>query len=279
MAEALTLIGGLAAIMQLSGTMVNLTGNLRTCVNTIRSAPKEIESFILETSVFTDLLCYFHDITKELADKLDRRFDATRVALIRKITGQCEVVKDGFAHLVARFGEINSAHAAPFNTLWVRILWLWKKPDVPELRLSIQSAIANLLLISNCFKLEEKIRSHGKDGEIKMLQGKLINYASTARKLRCKLAKRQRRKRPSERLPEIDELEDYVIDTIESHTSHPEPPRQGQRKPLFAKIGGKWVEAIMTEDGIRLKRPTSSQSTNERLEKGLSRAQAWVQVV
>ncbi|KAI2467551.1 hypothetical protein F4781DRAFT_307930 [Annulohypoxylon bovei var. microspora] len=294
MAEALTLIGGLAAIMELSGTMVKLTRDLRVCVNTIRSAPKEIESFILETSIFTDLLCYFHNLTKEFANKLDQKFEATRAGLVRKIARQCELVKEGFAHLVARFVEINDPNLVPFNTFWVRIIWLWRKPDVPELRLSIQSATANVSLLSNCFKLEETIRKNGNDDEIKMLKKMLKNCVSTAKKLRHELAEHQRRKHPSGTWSEIDrdksynismkgsrQLERYAIDALKSYTleaplesrrssrrksSRQEPPRHMRQESRVSArsapaSGGNSTE-VYDEGSIRHKRhQTSSQNT------------------
>ncbi|KAI1481206.1 hypothetical protein F4774DRAFT_61290 [Daldinia eschscholtzii] len=88
MAEALTLIGGLAAIMQLAGSMVKLTKELRVCVRTIRSAPKEIRYFMLETSIFTDQLCYFHDVAKESAAVMNENSKAKRAELVQKILRQ-----------------------------------------------------------------------------------------------------------------------------------------------------------------------------------------------
>lgn len=269
MAEALTLIGGLAAIMQLSGSMIQLTRTLRKCVDTICSAPKEIESFILETSIFTAQLGYFHSLTKEFATRLNQNYKTTRADLIRKIARQCELVKDGFAHFVQRFVEINNfdhdSNLAPFHTPWARFLWLWKKPDIPELRLSIQSAISNLVLLSSCFQLEEKIETHGKNDEIKMLKWQLQDYKLMAAKLRDELAKRQNRKHPSERSPKIDDLEKYVDDMIHS------------QEPLIARLPNEeMVPVVMTEHGIVPARPLSSHSANERLKKKVARARSWI---
>lgn len=163
MAEALSLIGSLSAIMQLAGYLMKSTRELIACVNTIRSAPKEIEYFILETSIFTDQLRYFHDLAKDSTEKLDEKFKAKRALLVRKIVRQCRLVGRGFSPLVKRFVEVNGTGTEPFNTLRARILWLWKKPDVPELRLSLQSATANVMLLCNLFSYEELIRKNAND--------------------------------------------------------------------------------------------------------------------
>ncbi|KAI1142566.1 hypothetical protein F5Y05DRAFT_231182 [Hypoxylon sp. FL0543] len=231
MADPFSLIGGLAAIMQLSGSLVKLTKNLLYCMRTIRSAPEEIEAFILETQLFTDHLFYFHDLAKESTEKLNQEFKAKRAVLIQKIVRQCKFVRRGFARLVRRFIEINGSGTAPFKTLWARILWLWKKPDVLEVRLSILSATSNVHLLSNVFLFEEMRRRNEKDDKLVVLQEQLQNWMSIARKQRRKLAEYQSRKRPSERTLETApdgsydiitgnsrELEQYVTEAIKSYT-------------------------------------------------------------
>ncbi|OTB15162.1 hypothetical protein K445DRAFT_124257 [Daldinia sp. EC12] len=158
MAEALTLIGGLAAIMQLAGSVVKLTKELRVCVRTIRSAPKEIRYFMLETSIFTDQLCYFHDVAKESAAVMNENSKAKRAELIQKILRQCKSVKREFARLVRQFININGRDTTPLSTFWARLLWLWKRPDVAGLRLNLQSAIANVTLLCILFAYEESKR-------------------------------------------------------------------------------------------------------------------------
>ncbi|KAI0164375.1 hypothetical protein GGR52DRAFT_118546 [Hypoxylon sp. FL1284] len=145
MAEALSLIGSLSAIMRLTGYLVKSTRELVACVETLRSAPKEIEYFILETSIFTDQLRYFYDLAKKSTEKLNERRKAERASLVQKIARQCKFVRRGFSRLVTRFIQVNGTGNTPFDTLRARIMWLWKKPDVPELRLSLQSATANVI--------------------------------------------------------------------------------------------------------------------------------------
>ncbi|KAI1773427.1 hypothetical protein F4818DRAFT_109063 [Hypoxylon cercidicola] len=272
MAEALSLIGGLSAIMQLAIYLVKSTKKLGDCVETIRSAPKEIKYFILETSIFTDQLRYFHDLAKDSAEKLDEKFKAKRARLVHKIVRQCRFVRRGFSRLVKRFVEINDTGTTPFSTLRVRVLWLWKKPDVPELRMSLQSATANVMLLCNLFSYEELIRRKANDGRLEMLQVQLQNWVSTAKTLRYDLADYQRRKllvgNESETAIDISfntpELERYVVRAIRSHaqeaalsrerdrssTPGPPPPphateRQAQETSPSPKSG---IAVAQTED-------------------------------
>ncbi|XXH03819.1 C-24(28) sterol reductase [Hypoxylon texense] len=244
MAEALSLIGSLSAIMQLTGYLVKSTRELVACVETIRSAPKEIDYFILETSIFTDQLRYFHDLAKDSTEKLDENFKAKRAKLVHKIVRQCSLVRRGFSRLVKRFVEVNGTGTEPFNTLRARILWLWKKPDVPELRLSLQSATANVMLLCNLFSYEELIRKNAKDERLEMLQEQLQNWVSTVKKLRHELADYQRRKQSagneSESAPEISysritvdtrDLEKYVVKTIQSHAREEALSKAREKSP------------------------------------------------
>ncbi|KAI4866706.1 hypothetical protein F4820DRAFT_415876 [Hypoxylon rubiginosum] len=285
MAEALSLIGSLSAIMQLAGYLMKSTRELIACVNTIRSAPKEIEYFILETSIFTDQLRYFHDLAKDSTEKLDEKFKAKRALLVRKIVRQCRLVGRGFSPLVKRFVEVNGTGTEPFNTLRARILWLWKKPDVPELRLSLQSATANVMLLCNLFSYEELIRKNANDERLDMLQEQLRNWVSMVKRLRHELADYQSRKQSVgselESTSDISynsitedtrELEKYVVKAIRSHaqvsevrkrSSPPGPPPPGpiERKAReTSPLPKSEIVVNGTEDreGVN-RRPTSGQ--------------------
>ncbi|OTA70523.1 hypothetical protein K449DRAFT_428064 [Hypoxylon sp. EC38] len=287
MAEALTLIGGLAAIMQLSGSLVRLTKDLVVCVRTIRSAPKEIEGFILETQIFTAELYYFHDLAKESAKNLKEKFKAKRAELVQKIARQCRFVRRRLKRLVRLFIEINGPSTAPFNTFLARILWLWKKPDVPELRLSIQSATANVLLLCNLFVFEEIRRRNENDERLEMLQEQLQNWVSTAQKLRDELAEHQRRKQPSVRVLETAphesydiimedsrELERYVVKAIRSHvrkatvyrglgsSRRESPSRRGRETGSVPSPGGPRTNGIEA-DALEITGQNRQQAFNQ----------------
>ncbi|KAI0844690.1 hypothetical protein F5Y00DRAFT_273615 [Daldinia vernicosa] len=279
MAEALTLIGGLAAIMQLAGSVVKLTRDLRVCVRAIRSAPKEIRYFILETSIFTDQLCYFHEVAKESAAVMSEHSKAKRAELVQKILRQCKSVKRGFARLVQRFIDINGADTALLNTFWARLLWLWKRPDVPELRLNLQSAIANVTLLCNLFMFEELRRKNVDSEKLEMLQQRLRNWVATARKLRCELAEYKKRKSPlgvPETAPEDShdviaedsrQLERYVVHAIRSYT-------QGEALSTSTRSSRRGLSGQIirgTQETTALSKPTVTGTRVDAYEDGVFR--------
>lgn len=276
MAEALTLIGGLAAIMQLAGSVVKLTRDLRVCERTIRSAPKEIRYFILETSIFTDQLCYFYELANKSAAVMNEHSKAKRAELVQKILRQCKSVKRGFARLVRRFIDVNGVDTAPLNTFWARLLWLWKRPDVPELRLNIQSAIANVTLLCTLFMFEESMSQNADSKKsadrekLEMLQERLWNWVATARKLRRELAEYKKRKSPlgvSEMAPEDShdvtaedsrQLERYVVHAIRSYTqgealsTSTRPSRRGPPGLIIRKTQEATASPKSTKTGTRV---------------------------
>ncbi|KAI1081444.1 hypothetical protein F5B20DRAFT_65038 [Whalleya microplaca] len=262
MAEVLGIIGGISAIVHLTEDFIKLTRELADYLENIRSAPKEIEYFLHETSIFTALLYYFQQTAGDVAEKLDDKLKQKRTKLVRMIGRQCNVVKGGFADLVKRFKQVNGTEISPVDALWARILWLLKKPDVVGLRLSLESAKANVSLLSNLFILEALMKKNKNDKRIEVLREQLRNAVQTARQLRKELAEHQRGQRQQDEpgmtintsyeaiTMETREIEKYVVNAIrsqkrrEAHQSTPSnrrsqaqppgPPEQRVRLPFTA---------------------------------------------
>ncbi|KAL7623167.1 hypothetical protein AAE478_006848 [Parahypoxylon ruwenzoriense] len=235
MAEALVIIGGLSAIVQLTGCLMKLTKELRACISTLRSAPEEIKSFILETSIFTESLMRFHGLASE-SQKTGRD------PLVRKIVRQCRYVKRGFTDLVNRFIEVNGADTLSLNSLRARILWFLKKPDVQGLRMSLQSAIANVTLLCSFFTFEEAIKKNENDKTLELLRDQLRIWISTARDLRHELVEQKRRKQVQDRMSDIapDESYDVIVDdTRELEKFVVNAIRSQAARRVLASKGGK----------------------------------------
>ncbi|KAI1390007.1 uncharacterized protein F4822DRAFT_428354 [Hypoxylon trugodes] len=251
MAEALTLISGLSAIIQLTDSLVKLTRKLSACVRTIRFALKEISYFLLETEIFTDQLCCLYDLVRDSSGELGEKSKIERAKLVHNIKRQCRFVREDFAHLVGCFVNINTADKVPFNTIWIRTLWLLKKPDVPELCLHIQSTTANVSLMCNLFNFEELKRRNDDDDRLELVQKKLKYWVSTPKRLRHELAEYKRHRGPLKRAKgmELDEssdmimentreLEQYVVYAIRSYASGAPLSRSTRSSRLGHQYGG-----------------------------------------
>ncbi|KAI1500786.1 hypothetical protein F5X99DRAFT_226953 [Biscogniauxia marginata] len=194
MAEPVVALSGLSAILHLSSILVKLTKELRICAETIHSAPKEIMIFIRETTNFTGLLNYFYDVARDATENVETGLRARRARLVRRISQQCDYVSRGIEELVRRFAELSGGGSSSLQNLWARIMWLLKKPDVEGLRLSLQSAMAAVSLLTSLFMWEELRRKDGDVERTEMLREQIENGLPMARLARRALAEHQQRR-------------------------------------------------------------------------------------
>lgn len=106
MTEPLGVIGAVAAVSQITGDVVKLTTKLRRCIRQVRSAPNDVEEFILETSSFTGLLNSFVKIASHSCQNLGSEKMAERDENIRRIRKHCACVRNKMEGLVDRFAEL-----------------------------------------------------------------------------------------------------------------------------------------------------------------------------
>ncbi|KAI5922685.1 hypothetical protein F4810DRAFT_711279 [Camillea tinctor] len=194
MADPAVALNGLAAILHLSSILVKLTKELRICAEAVHSAPKEIMIFIRETTNFTSLLNYFYDVARDATENVEPGVRTRRARLVRRISQQCDYVSRGIEELVRRFAELSSSGgSSSFQTLWARIMWLLKKPDVEGLRLTLQSAMAAVSLLTSLLMWEELRRKDGDAERTEMLREQIENGLPMARLARRALAEHQQR--------------------------------------------------------------------------------------
>ncbi|KAI0594635.1 hypothetical protein F4775DRAFT_596046 [Biscogniauxia sp. FL1348] len=193
MADPAAALSGLAAILHLSSILVKLTKELRICAEAVHSAPKEIMIFIRETTNFTSLLNYFYDVARDATENVEPGVRTRRARLVRRISQQCDYVSRGIEELVRRFAELSSSGSSSFQSLWARIMWLLRKPDVEGLRLSLQSAMAAVSLLTSLLMWEELRRKDGDAERTEMLREQIENGLPMARLARRALAEHQQR--------------------------------------------------------------------------------------
>ncbi|KAF2185457.1 hypothetical protein K469DRAFT_575907 [Zopfia rhizophila CBS 207.26] len=61
MADPLTLVGGIAAVIQIVEALTRLSSKLRFYIRTVRYAPREVQQFHLDLSNFSASLRMFHN--------------------------------------------------------------------------------------------------------------------------------------------------------------------------------------------------------------------------
>ncbi|KAI0864906.1 hypothetical protein F4860DRAFT_383154 [Xylaria cubensis] len=106
MAEPLAILGAVAAVSQVTGDLVKLTTRLRHCLKVIRSAPEEVQAFVIETSNFTGLLNFFTELAEHTVQDIGRREQRKRDNRISRVKDQCTYVRGKMKYLVNRFAGL-----------------------------------------------------------------------------------------------------------------------------------------------------------------------------
>ncbi|KAI1742698.1 hypothetical protein F4680DRAFT_24434 [Xylaria scruposa] len=189
MAEPLAILGAVAAVSQVTGELVKLTTHLRHYLKVVRSAPEEVQAFVMETSNFTGLLNFFTELAESPVKDIGRRERRKREGRISMVQNQCTYVCDKMEYLVDRFAGLARGDLTPLESLVERIRYLLDKPDIKDLRLSVQSATVTINTMSTLFLWEE-----GKnDTRNALLLEQLKNLLPMGKKASADLAAHQQR--------------------------------------------------------------------------------------
>lgn len=155
MADPLTIVGGLASIIQIADALTRLSSELRHCIRTIRSAPREVQHFSLDLTNFTASLRMFYNHCATWLDGLDDSVDKNeRKEHIAGIIRECDAVEEGFDQLLRRFFPEPSTIMV-FLTPIDRIRWYFRKSQVVGLKLSLESAKSSVTLLSTLYMCED----------------------------------------------------------------------------------------------------------------------------
>ncbi|KAI1423665.1 hypothetical protein F5Y12DRAFT_516550 [Xylaria sp. FL1777] len=191
MAESLSIIGAAGAVSQLTSELVKLTTNLRHHLKVMRRAPHEVQCFLMETSNFTCLLNSFTELADRPVQNTERRDQRKREKMVSEIEQQCTYVRDKMEYLVDRFAVLTKGNMTPLEGLLERIKYLLDKPDIKDLRLSLQIAALTVNCMSTLFAWEEAAMKD--DTRTASLLEQLKNLLPMAKKASTELAEHQRK--------------------------------------------------------------------------------------
>ncbi|KAI0965106.1 hypothetical protein F4678DRAFT_345746 [Xylaria arbuscula] len=155
MAESPDIDGAIAAVSQLTSELVKLTTSLRHHLKVMRRAPHEVQCFLMETSNFTCLLNSFTELAERPVQNTEKKEQRKREKMVFEVEQQCAYVRDKMEYLVDRFAVLAKGNMTPLEGLLERIKYLLNKPDVKDLRLSLQLAALTVNCLSTLFAWEE----------------------------------------------------------------------------------------------------------------------------
>ncbi|KAK8095886.1 hypothetical protein PG999_013908 [Apiospora kogelbergensis] len=164
MAEAaLGALGALSSILQIANSLVSSTRELRRSIKVAKGAPTEIHAFHNETIFLTTLIRTFHKLARDAPEPTKRKKLRERDILLAYVQQQCDMILDGVTELVNKFIDTHGAgggnsSSVKVMTIWARVLWVIRRPDMEELKLSMNETKLNLSLLTNLFMWEEARR-------------------------------------------------------------------------------------------------------------------------
>ncbi|KAI1308525.1 hypothetical protein F5Y03DRAFT_350035 [Xylaria venustula] len=191
MAESPDMDGATAAVSQLTSELVKLTTTLRHHLKVMRRAPHEVQCFLMETSNFTCLLNSFTELADRPLQNTEKKEQRKREKMVFEVEQQCAYVRDKMEYLVDRFAVLAKGNMTPLEGLLERIKYLLNKPDVKDLRLSLQLAALTVNCLSTLFAWEEATMKN--DTRTVSLLEQLKNLLPMAKKASTELAEYQRK--------------------------------------------------------------------------------------
>ncbi|TGJ77562.1 hypothetical protein E0Z10_g10708 [Xylaria hypoxylon] len=191
MAEPTATIDTIAAVSQLTGELVKLTTTLRHHLKVMRKTPDEVQCFLMEMSNFTGLLNFFTELADRPVQNMARKEQKKRERRVSEIQQQCTYVYGKMEYLVDRFAVLAKGNMTPLEGLLERIKYLLDKPDIKDLRLSLQAAALTVNCTSTLFLWEEATMKD--DTRTVSLLEQLRNLLPMAKKASAELAEYQQK--------------------------------------------------------------------------------------
>lgn len=157
MAEALAVVGGVAAITQLAKTLVEISSVLRSCAITMHNAPKDVKQFRLELTNLAGLLRHFQRVCGRWLTGMSASPEKDEnERYVAGIIRECKNVAKGFWTLVDRFFGQSSL---PITLDWIeRYKWYLRKTQVNGLRLGLNAAKGSVSTCTTLVMCEDLMR-------------------------------------------------------------------------------------------------------------------------
>jgi hypothetical protein len=128
----------IGSIIGLAGTCAKYALYLYTIADDIGSAGKEARTFATEISLFSQSLSA---VSKSLERKSGKNDRLVEIAIV--VTKACESLLEDLQALI---GDLTLA-PPNFTSLYKRIKWVFQKPKICALRVSIESFKSTLILL------------------------------------------------------------------------------------------------------------------------------------
>ncbi|KAK8050544.1 hypothetical protein PG994_012274 [Apiospora phragmitis] len=188
MAEAaLGALGALSSILQIANSLISSVKELRETIVTAKAAPKEICYFYTEASILAMLIGTFHELADGAPKPTEAKPRRERDSLLGAIEQQCFILQNGVDVLISKFGKAYGTDEPRIMSVWARVLWVIRRPDMVELRLVMNEIKLTLSLATGQLQLEEARRQGDNAKRVRLLERQLEEMTIASRQARKEL--------------------------------------------------------------------------------------------
>jgi hypothetical protein len=157
MAEVIVMVGALAGGLQLVDQFTKISRKFCKFCKTVRCAKKEMQALAMETSIFSDFLLRFCDLTCH-DPKREGISPAgqTAVRCAKKLIDSCGDVLTGLRELLKKVRPLSSrTDTSKVSKVVAHVRWFFDKDSVGCLQAKLSIARASISMFVNLQLLEE----------------------------------------------------------------------------------------------------------------------------
>jgi hypothetical protein len=163
MAEALAIIGGLAAVLQLAGLATNFSGSLIRTAREAGSAKDEIEAFALDIGASAQVIQLAHKtLVRHCEDEgnSDVLRYVRREHVLESVSQQSALIEKRIRIIRPKIRKMRSD-----VKILLYLKWIWKRQGLKELHPRMESVKSNMNLLALVVLLEVAIHKSPNSAE------------------------------------------------------------------------------------------------------------------
>lgn len=166
MADQLSTVGGIDAVMDVSHSLLHSTSKLKLCLRTASYVPPDIEDLSRECLSFSTELRWFHKRYQKSTKEQEATHEKQgRNAHLAGLIKQCLTVKSGLKELLSRYLLIDGRPRTSYGGM-DRVRWYFRRHQLMGLRFLLESAKSSVILfivLDMAVDLQEEIKAAGTD--------------------------------------------------------------------------------------------------------------------
>jgi predicted transcriptional regulator len=139
MAEAIGMLGGAAAALQIAAMLLAIANKMGKHYKTMRNALADVEDIEMHIRIYSNNLTQCHDLSTQALDRMNAKGQDThaRITQLQDLARQGEKIRTGAQRLLKKIKTLKRRKIEEFIR---RFRWLFSQSDVVHLRMNLMMA-------------------------------------------------------------------------------------------------------------------------------------------